>query len=170
MIAVALVACSSAGAEPGAPPVAGGHRPAGWKQLPLVARAVASAAASDGVIIDAVDAWGEPALGCYGVWLDLHGGTATAAVLADQVIDSLSRRDGSAGPRGALAVDDLVRPSGADGVLAFQFAAPPYRGRVRAQLSSGRISAIACFRNHRTPAVCDAACADVLGRVPGAAR
>jgi hypothetical protein len=85
------------------------------------------------------------------------------------VLDSLSRRDGSAGARGALAVDDLVKPSGADGVLAFRFAAPPYQGRVRAQLSSGRISAIACFRNHRTPAVCDAACAGVLGYEPAPA-
>ena len=170
MTAVALVACSTAGAQPGAPPSQGGGAPpAGWKQLPPVATAIGAAArpaARDGVTVDAVDAWGEPAIGCYAVWLALHGGAAGAPALAAQVLKSLGDpggpREAGGGPREAIALDDVVTPSEPDGVLAFAFARPPYRGRVRAQLGSGRIAAIACFGNQREPSACEAACTRVL--------
>jgi len=156
-MAVALIACSAAGAEPGAPVPRGSTlHPDGWKQLPAIATAVASAAAGDGIVIDAVDAWGEPGAGCYGVWLALHGGAADAATLADQVLGGAT----------GLAPGDIVKPDGPDGVLAFAFARPPYRGRVRAQLGNGRIAATACFGNQREPTACHAACAQVLQEVP----
>jgi len=65
----------------------------------------------------------------------------------------------------ALTVDDVVRPTQPDGVLAFQFAAAPYRGRVRARLGGGRIAATACFANQRAPRACEAACTDILAHV-----
>ena len=166
MIAIAVAACSPAGAEPAvpaAPPAVPGPRPAGWKQLPAIATAVGVAAKADGVTIDAVDAWGEPARGCYAVWLDLHGGTAAAPALADQVLASLRQA--------AARVDEVVRPGDPTGALAFRFARTPYRGRVRAQLGNGRIAAIACFGNQREPLDCDASCATVLSggaAIPGA--
>jgi hypothetical protein len=159
MTAVALVACSAAGAEPGAPAEGrAGTPPAGWKQLPPIAAAVGAAARADGVAIDAVDAWGEPALGCYGVWLTLRGGTADAPALADQVLGSVKAWSGSIG--------EIVKPGPPEGVLAFAFARPPYRGRVRAHLGNGRITAIACFGNQREPAACEAACTRALQGVP----
>jgi hypothetical protein len=54
-------------------------------------------------------------------------------------------------------------------VLAFRFARPPFRGRVRARLGHGRITAIACFFNQREPTACDAACIGVLDTVPAEA-
>jgi hypothetical protein len=124
--------------------------------LPAIAAAVTAAAASDGVTVDAASAWGEPAGGCYAVWLALHGPAAGAPELADQVLAGMTE----------LAPADIARPSGPDGALAFSFARPPYRGRVRAQLGGGRISAVACFGNQREPRACDAACTYVLQGVP----
>jgi len=186
MTAVALVACTTAAAEPGAPASRGASAPpAGWKQLPPIAAAAGAAAKADGVTIDAVDAWGEPAIGCYAVWLALHGGTAGAPALAEQVLDSFKGAGGApkpaGGPQGAFSLDDLVKPGEPEGVLAFAFTRPPYRGRVRAHLGNGRITAIACFGNQREPAACEATCARVVqgvsqdaprgasGAAPGAA-
>jgi len=170
MTAVALVACTTAAAEPGAPASRGASAPpAGWKQLPPITAAVGAAAKADGVTIDAVDAWGEPAIGCYAVWLTLHGGTAGAPALAEQVLDSFKGAGGApkpaGGPPATISLDDLVKPGEPEGVLAFAFTRPPYRGRVRAQLGNGRITAIACFGNQREPATCEAACVRVLQSV-----
>lgn len=201
MTAVALVACSAADAEPAprrepvepatvrrdpaAPAIARRDpvvHPAGWKQLPGIVTAVGAAARGEGgapgrgegVEIDEVDAWGEPAIGCYAVWLALHGREGDAAVLARQVLDGLARvgaRPGDARARGAraeppIAITEIAMPAGPQGVLAFAFARPPYRGRVRAQLGAGRIALTACFANQREPGACDAPCASVLQGVP----
>lgn len=153
---VAVVACRPAGAEPASRGAA--ERPAGWTQLAPIAAAAGAAARADGVVIDAVDAWGEPALGCYAVWLALHGGTAGAPALADQVLAGFA----------GTAISELTRPTGSDGVLAFAFARPPYRGRLHAHLGEGRIAAVACFGSPREPAACEAACRRVLQGAPGA--
>jgi len=159
-MAVALVACSAASAEPGAPPgPASSTHPAGWQALPAIASAVATAAAGDGAVIDAVDAWGEPAMGCYAVWLELHGGTADAPALADQVMRGLPATP-------AFAASEVVMPASLTGVLAFAFSAPPFHGHVRAQLGAGRIAARTCFATAREPIACNAACARVLQGVP----
>jgi hypothetical protein len=154
---LAIVACSPAGAEPvAAEPVAAEPasrvHPAGWRQLPAIRAAVSAAAKADGITVDAADAWGEPRMGCYAVWLDVHGDAADAAALADQVLGSAA----------VLSPSDVAKPSGPDGMLGFSFASPPYRGRVRAQLGAGRISAVACFGNQREPVTCDTACNRVL--------
>jgi hypothetical protein len=174
--AVALVACSAAGADPAAPPGRNAH-PEGWKQLPAIATAVGAAANADGIMIDAVDAWGEPAHGCYVVWLDLHGRTGDAPALADQIVAGVSRagaprdaaparpprpREAAAGWPGEIAISELVKPTEPAGVLAFAFTSLPYRGRVRAQLGKGHIAAVACFGNEREPLACNATCTQVL--------
>jgi hypothetical protein len=184
--AVALVACSAAGADPAAAPRIAAH-PEGWKQLPAVAAAVGAAARADGVTIDAADAWGEPAHGCYAVWLELHGGTSDAPALADQVLAGMPRDGASAGrggprdgtvpaaasnaavaARGAarwpedLAISDVVKPTAATGVLTFAFTSAPYRGRVRVQLGKGRVAAVACFASEREPLACQAICSQLL--------
>jgi hypothetical protein len=174
--AVALVACSAVGADPAASPGGSAH-PEGWKQLPAIATAVGAAAKAGGVTIDSVDAWGEPAHGCYAVWLELHGGTSDARALADQVVAGVARagaprdaaaarasrpREAAAGWPGEIAISDVVKPIEPVGVLAFAFTSLPYHGRVRAQLGKGRIAAVACFANERELLACNATCAQVL--------
>ena len=175
MTAAVLVACGTAGAEPGDPGTpasqGAGARPPGWKPLPSIATAAGDAARADGVAIDRVDAWGEPAVGCYAVWLTLHGGAAGAPALAEQVLGSFNAAGGSGQ---GISLGELARPSGPEGVLAFAFTRPPYHGRVRAHLGNGRIAATACFGNQREPLACDRACARVLDggsqEAPGTAR
>ena len=165
MTAIALVACRAAAADSGADPSAAaepgaaiaiaphGDPPAGWRALPAIGAAVANAMRSDGAATSiAVDAWGTPAAGCYAVWLALQGAAGDAPALADRVLGGLSE----------LPIGDLVKPTGAAGLLSFAFARPPYRGRLRARLGLGRIAAVACFGNAREPAACDTSCARVL--------
>lgn len=176
MTAVALVACSAAGADPAASAGGGAARPPGWKQQPSMATAVSAAARANGVVIDAVDAWGDPAAGCHAIWLALHGGAGDAPALAEQVLEGLRSTVQSAlpggpaaakaGARPGISISEVAKPTGPTGVLALGFARPPYRGRVRAQLGGGRITAIACFANQREPVACEAACALVLRGVP----
>lgn len=161
---VALVACNAAGADPApppsAPPGALPGSPASWKALPTIAKAVASATAADGVTVDAADAWGDPAAGCFALRLAVHGGAATTDALVDQVVAGLTAQAGK------LTFTELVKPAANGDVLAFAFARPPYRGRVRARLASGKITAMACFGNQREPATCDATCTHMLQGAP----
>ena len=175
---LALIACNAAGAGP-APPAAGSGSetgkpseppaappgtlpgsPASWKALPAIARAVSAAVTADGVAIDAADAWGDPALGCFALRLAVHGGAATTDALADQVLAGL------AGKPGGLTFSELVKPAANRDVLTFSFARPPYHGRVRAQLATGKLTALACFANQREPATCDATCTHLLQGAP----
>jgi hypothetical protein len=163
MTAIALVACNAASADPPRRDPSG--HPAGWKQLPAIANAVGAAARAEGVVIDAADAWGQPAIGCYAVRLALHGPEGDATLLATQILDGIARVSDK--PREpAIAITDVTMPGGPQGVLAFTFARPPYRGRARAQLGGGRIAMAVCFANQREPGACDAPCASVLQGVP----
>lgn len=159
LAAIGLAACQAAEAQPAtAQPAANlgaAAHPAGWRALPAIAAAVAAAARADNAIVEGADAWGEPAIGCYAVWLTLRGADAAAPVLAEQILTSAA----------ALSPTAIVRPTAADGVLGFGFARPPYRGQLRARLGGGRVSAVACFANQREPQVCDAACPRVLESV-----
>lgn len=136
---IALFACSAAGADDRA-------LPPGWKPMPSIANAVAAASKAD-----RVQAAGDPASGCYAVWLEVHGGKAEPAALADEILAGMT----------GISVHDVVRP-GADGVMTLGFERAPYRGTLRATLAAGSISAIACFANAREPARCEATCAKVL--------
>jgi hypothetical protein len=153
--------------------------PDDWKALPSIATAVAAAAKADGVAIDSVDAWGDPARGCYAVWLDLHREDThkDAAVLANQLLASFQNADARSGSGSPIrpsspsspsgwSIRDVVRPTGESGVLALSFARAPYLGRVRAGLGEGRIAMTACFHNEREPVACDAACTRVLEAPP----
>lgn len=157
---LALVACNAAGADP-APAGALPGSPASWKTLPTIAHAVGSAAAADGVTVDASDAWGDPAVGCFALRLAMHGGAATTDALVAQV---LGGQAGAAAPR--LTFSEVVKPAAGSDVLAFAFARPPYKGHVRARLASGKITAMACFGNQRDPASCDATCTHMLQGAP----
>jgi len=158
LIAVlALAACGPAGAQPEPAAVASGIKPpAGWQALPSVAASARTAASATGVTIDGAEAWGQPAMGCYAMWIALHGGGGGPDALTEQVLAGIAAEK--------IEVRDVVKPSD-DGVLSLAIERKPYRGRLRARLQDGRIAALACVANEREPAACETACKALLGAV-----
>jgi len=164
LIVVTLAACGQAGAQPSA--TSGLSVPAGWIAIPEIAMAVTTAAKGDGVSVEGAEAWGEPARGCYGVWLVLAGEGASA----EQVLAGIAAQP--------VTTSNVVRPEGADGLVTLSFEAPAaagpatapgatmYRGRLRARIAAGKITTLACFANDREPATCEAACSSLLGGLP----
>jgi hypothetical protein len=143
---LALAACSSAAAQP--EQRSGIQAPAGWRDLPAIASAARMAASANGVVIDGAQAWGEPAMGCYAVWLAITGGTD--GDLAEQIQTGLAAEQ--------IAVSD-VRPGD---VLAMTVERAPYRGQLRARAGDTGVSAFVCFANQRERAACEASCATLL--------
>lgn len=159
-LTVALLAGVAGCRASEAGPSSGLTAPTGWRPLPSLAVAAGSAAAQAGLNLDGAEAWGEPARGCYGAWLGLHGPKTEPRVAADAVLATLPTE------LPGVAVADVVKPAaGAEtGLLALAFTRGTYRGRVRAQLaSSGLTSIVACFWNPREPVACEAGCAQLLG-------
>ena len=149
---VALAACGQAGAEPSA--TSGLTPPAGWTAIPEIATAAATASKGDGVIVDGAEAWGDRARGCYGVWLALHGdGASTEQVLAGLATEPIT-------------TTNVVKPESGDGLVAMSFTSGSYRGRLRARIAAGKITALACFANEREPAACEGPCTTLLGGLP----
>jgi len=153
LAAIALAACTAADAQPPAA-ASGVTAPAGWLQLPALASAAKTGATAGGVTVDGSEAWGEPGMGCYAVWVALHGSGGDAPALAEQVRGGLAAA--------SIEVKDVTAP-GADGLMTLGFAKAPYAGKLRARLGSGKIAALACFGNGREPKACERACDGVLG-------
>jgi hypothetical protein len=129
-------------------PTPGVTPPAGWKTLPKVAAAMADGAKSDGIVVLASDAWGDPGRGCFAVSLAARGG---GAVTADAIVASLG---------GAKVTTRDVTPVAGAVTLGFERGA--FRGRLRATIDGDAVRALACFGDGRDPAACDAACATVV--------
>ncbi len=161
VLIAALSACGHADAQSASAPdrASGLVAPKGWQALPVVAAAVRLAVPAPGVTIDGIEAWGEPAMGCYGVWLALRGSGGTPEALAEQVLAGIAAEQ--------IVTTDVVLPA-TDGVLALKLSRPPYVGRLRARLEDGQITALACVSNQREPVACEMACATLLGALPGA--
>jgi hypothetical protein len=169
--AAASAGCGRAGAAP--EQASGLTPPAGWQALPPIA-AAARGALGAGVEVDGAEAWGEPGMGCYAVWLALRA-SGTAEAIAQQVVagftaaaagsGSGAKPAGSAAPErgGKLVVKDVAAPSGEEGVLTLAFERGEHRGRLRARLGGGKITALACFANRREPVACETACTAFLG-------
>jgi hypothetical protein len=157
-VAVASAACRASEAGPGS----GLVPPSGWQPLPALATAATDAAQSGGTRIDAVEAWGETARGCYAAWIALQGGGGDPAAMADQLVTSLSAEPALAG----IVVRDVIAPAagGKSGVLALTFQRGVHRGKLRATLASdGKVEALACFWNQREPIACEQSCTTLLG-------
>lgn len=154
--AAMLAACSQAGAQPSER--SGLSAPAGWQPLPELAASAAKALAADKIRVDGFEAWGELAKGCYGVWLALHGDGASA----QQVLAGIEAE--------GIEVSDVVKPEASDGLVAATFtrtiATTVWRGRLRARIAAGKITALACFANDREPGACELACTTLLGGLP----
>jgi hypothetical protein len=130
--------------------------------MPDVASAAATAAKEAKTVTDGTEAWGEPARGCYAVWLSLRGGGGSPGVLADLVVRSLTSTPSLVG----LTVANVVKPAtdAASGVLSLSFTRPPYQGVLRAQIGrTGTYAVLACFWNQREPVACQAACTAFVG-------
>ncbi|MBA3394230.1 MAG: hypothetical protein H0T89_16400, partial [Deltaproteobacteria bacterium] len=98
LVAAAAAGCGKAGAQP--PDVASGMKPpAGWQALPDVAAAARTALGT--VRIEGVEAWGEPARGCYAVWMSVRG-SGGAQAIGNQILASLGG-DPTAVPSDAAA-------------------------------------------------------------------
>lgn len=155
----ALAACraSEAGSSSGLTP------PAGWRPLPELATAAGEAAKEAQITVDGVEAWGEPARGCYAAWFALKATPGTPGHIAERLTTSMTADVPS------LTVADVVQPDPKaveSGVLALGFTRVPYRGRVRASIvKTGAITLLACYWNDREPAACEAACTGLIGAI-----
>jgi hypothetical protein len=135
-----LTACGRASGDTGMAP------PAGWVALPEIANAIGATAKLDGI-----QAWGEPSKGCYAVSIAADGG----GDLVGELLAALAAEK--------VATTDIVKPTGATGVLAFSIARGTYHGKVRAQIDTDRVAALACYHNDREPLACETQCATFLG-------
>lgn len=168
LIAIAcLAACDAATAAPGA--VSGLGPPAGWQALPDVAMAAHKELGST-VQVEGVEAWGEPARGCYALWIAVASG-GSAEQIAEDILAGLASPTPATGavgisaPPRSVAVRDVAKPVGIDGVLRLGFEQGGYRGKLAAKLGSGRIVTVACFANQREPASCEPGCNALLGAI-----
>ncbi len=135
----ALLGCGRASGDTSAAP------PAGWRALPELASAIGTAAKLDGV-----QAWGEPAKGCYAVSIVADGG----GDLATEMLAALATEH--------VATTDILKPTSDTGVLSFSIARGAYRGKVRAQIEASSVAALACYHNEREPLACESQCASFL--------
>ena len=147
ILLAALAACTPADAQP----KSGIQPPPGWTPQPAIASAAKAALGKQ--TIDAVEAHGEPAMGCYLLWMSVRG-SGSAKDIAAQVVKGLA--DPAA--ERPLALTDVVQPTTEAGVLSFTFASAPYTGRLRATVGNGKIDTLACFWSEREPAACSTAC------------
>jgi hypothetical protein len=157
-IVLAFGACRSSEAGPGS----GLTPPTGWAPLPTLAAAASDAAKAGKVSVDGVEAWGEPARGCYATWFAVRGGGGAVDAMATQLVTSLSAEPALVG----IVVRDVLKPAAGatSGVLALSFERGVYRGKLRATLASdGKLAALACFWNLREPIACEQACNGLIG-------
>lgn len=155
LIALCAFACTDAGAQP---PAAGIKAPPGWTAQPAIVAAARDALGKK-TVVDGLEAFGEPAMGCYSVWMAVRG-SGSAKDLAEQLVKGL------AGEARKVEIKDVVKPTADDGVLAFTFEAAPYKGRLRARLGKGKVVTLACWSSPREPLACDQACTTLLGALP----
>jgi len=166
--AAALAGCGPAGAAPDQ--ASGLKAPAGWTAMPTVASAARTALGA-GAEVGGAEAWGEPAMGCYAVWIAFRA-EGDAEAIGQQVIAGFtaaamgSGAGSQAGQATKMTVKDVAAPAGAEGVLTLGFERGDHRGRLRARLGGGRVAALACFENQREPLACEAACTAFLGAMP----
>ena len=151
---VLLAACTDAGAQTSHAGAASGIKPpAGWTPQPAIVAAAKQALGKTPV--DDIEAFAEPSMGCYAIWMGLRS-SGGAKELGEQVLKGLDK----------LTVKDVVKPSTDTGVLSLTFEKAPYEGRMQARLSTGSIKGLACWWSKREPIACAQACAMLIGGMP----
>jgi hypothetical protein len=154
LIAVCAFACTDAGAQP----PSGIKAPPGWTAQPAIAVAAKDALGKKATV-DGLEAFGDPARGCYSVWMAVRG-AGSAKDLAEQLVKGL------AGEQRKVDIKDVVKPTTDEGVLALSFETAPFKGRLRARLGKGKIVTLACWSTPREPLACEQACTSLLGALP----
>jgi hypothetical protein len=148
---IVLAACTDAGAQTsGASPV---KPPAGWTAQPAIVAAAKQALGK--TAIDSLEAFAEPRMGCYAIWMGLRS-AGDAQELGAQVMKGLDK----------VAVKNVVKPSAETGVMSLTFEKAPFEGRLQARLAPGSIKALACWWSKREPIACSQACALLVGGMP----
>lgn len=163
LIALLFVACADADAQPPATKI---PPPAGWKPQP--AMAAAAKAALGKTTVDAIEAFGEPAIGCYSLWMAGRA-EGKATDVAEQLVRGLTepdKADKAKQPKRKLEIKDVVKPTAETGILSLSFETPPFKGRLRARLGQGKIVALACWSSQRESVTCEQACTTLLGALP----
>jgi hypothetical protein len=130
--------------------------------MPTLATAASDAAKAGKISVDGVEAWGEPARGCYATWIALRGSGGATDAMATELVKSLSAEPALVG----IVIRDVVKPAAgaASGVLSLTFERGIYRGKLRATLANdGKLAALACFWNFREPIACEHACNGLIG-------
>jgi hypothetical protein len=183
-VAVALAGCRAAAADGGsaaAPPppaTATPHAettvgevmthlrvtPSGeWQRLPGVETAAAAAAGEIKAATTAIEAWGDPAAGCYAIAIDARG------AIAESVDASLKRLGAALAP---LGVDAKAMPKAvkdvADVELAIATGALTGTARIRMLRGPDRRPqgvALACAGNTREPARCTLQCGALFAQM-----
>lgn len=155
LIALCAFACTAAGAQP---PAGAIKPPPGWTAQPTVVAAAKEALGSK-TVIDGLEAFGDPAMGCYSVWMAVRG-AGSAKDLAEQIVKGL------AGEQRRVDIKDVVKPTADEGLLALVFESAPVKGRLRARIGKGKIVTLACWSTPREPIACDRACTSLLGALP----
>jgi hypothetical protein len=149
------LAPGDAGAQP---PASGIKPPPGWTAQPAIATAAKDALGKKSVV-DGLEAFGDPAMGCYSVWMAVRG-AGSAKDLAEQLVKGL------AGATRKVDIKDVVKPTTDEGLLALAFEAASVKGRLRARLGKGKIVTLACWSTPREPLACERACTSLLGALP----
>lgn len=160
MIAVAIaIVAVTAKASPSASTPASRRAPvtppSGWKAAPKLARAAASAAGTEATKVVASEAWSEPSIGCYAMWLRLDGVPALAGSRdatrgggsgrASPVergrktplsIDHAAHQIVAGLEKSGFTVRDVVAPAApARRVIGLRFLKAPYQGLLRAAMA-----------------------------------
>jgi hypothetical protein len=130
--------------------------PGEWQRLPGVETAAAAAAGEIKAATTEIEAWGDPAAGCYAIAIDARG------AIAESVDASLSRLGAALAP---LGVDAKAMPKAvkdvADVELAIATGALTGTARIRMLRGPDRRpqgAALACAGNPREPARCKLQC------------
>jgi hypothetical protein len=155
MLGVGLLGLAGCG-DVHAEPIGARALPAGWQELPELARTARDTLASG--TIDRLDVWGSPARGCFAAHGALRGAAREAGTLQDDVLGSLR---GEPRLAGLLVHDIIIRP---DGGIALAFERAPYRGTLRVVPGhDGAADGFVCFANDREPTACEVACKQLAG-------
>lgn len=164
-LAIATAACGRAAAEdgsqrPAAPPVSvfatiRVKPPASWQALPAVGAAAGAAAVkAASTATTAIEAWGDPAAGCYAIAIDSRGtrreGVAASAARLEAALAPLGAGKLPAVAQDRLDVEVPIKGAGLTGTARVRlFRAPnhPPQG-----------IALVCAGNDREPARCKTQC------------
>jgi hypothetical protein len=152
VLALLAASCGSAGAQPDQ--ASGLTPPASWIRLEPAETAAKLAAAAPDITVTGAQAWGEPALGCYALWMSLRGGGGDAETIAGDVIAGLG-----------MARFTVTEQPVTDGLLELGLERAPYKGRLRVRVGDGQVAGVACVANQRDPAACEAGCKALLGAI-----